>query len=230
MIDPQREREGNALVAKGDRLGFTLIELLIVLGLLGALATLLITGLTVNRQEALDDSIVQKELSDIQRAFQQLDADCVLQEGDYRLISRYGLAVLMKYHDYLIPADGNWSFASSWNADQGKGWRGPYIMAESTRRVNLGDEVSTAGQNPSDGGTAVPVVCTPYAADVNDGHFYRVVPQLDDDDSIAQLWVLYPGGGGELSLIPSPNASDSAEREAFEKYPYKRRLLLRESE
>ncbi len=198
------------------RAGFTLIELLIVIGLLGALATLLLSTYSVNRTETLNDSIVQKELADIQAAFQRLEADCVLREEDYALVSRHGLAVLTT--PGLLP---------SWDADRNRGWRGPYIVAEASRQINLGGSgISTVGQAPVAGGQEVSVVCTPQAKGGNDGHFYRVAPELDGG-RIEQLWVVFPGDSGMMTGVPDVNSSDPAERDAFEQYPYKRRLLLR---
>ncbi len=221
-----REPAPVAAPAPAARAGFTLIELLIVLGILGALAALLLSTMSVNRTETLDNSIVQKELADIQAAFQQFEADCVLNEDDYELVSRYGLAVLMQYG--CLPSGDNWSFGASWHADRGKGWRGPYMAEEARREIDLGESgISTAGQAPVAGGAEVPVVCTPYADGNNDGHFYRVVPELDGDGQIEQLWVVFPGDSGLTTGIPDVNSSDPAVREAFEQYPYKRRLLLR---
>ncbi|MDZ7616855.1 MAG: hypothetical protein U1E05_07625, partial [Patescibacteria group bacterium] len=179
--------------------------------------TLLLTTLSVNRTETLDSSIVQKELADIQAAFQRLDADCVLKEDDYELVSRHGLAVLMQ--PGLLPA---------WEAERNRGWRGPYMAEEARRTVDLGgSSISTTGQAPVAGGQEVPVVCTPYVKGGNDGHFYRVVPQLDGDGAIEQLWVVFPGDSGLMTGVPDVNSSDPAEKDAFEQYPYKRRLLLR---
>lgn len=204
----------SAPVPASSPLGFTLMELLIVLGILGALAMVLLPGFTTNRQELLDDSVVQKELSDIQSAFQRMNADCVLQQADYQDLTRYGVAALMEKG--RLP-----STASNWNADQGKGWRGPYLEEESTRVVDLGgNPVSTAAQSPKSGGEEVPVVCTPNAKGADDGHYYRIVADADGE-TVNQLWVVYPGAGGLMTDdLKDPSS------ETFEAYKYKRRLLL----
>lgn len=208
------------------RAGFTLIELLIVIGLLAALAALVLTSLSTDREEVLDSTIVQKELADIQRAFHRMNADCVLQQNDYKLISRYGLAILIKDCGYLIAPDA-WSFPSGWSAERGKGWRGPYIQQEGKRDIDTsanGDDIGVTAQQLGTG-TTVPVICTPYAADdeyAADGHYYRVIPELDPNDTlrIIQLWAIDPDCPFTLAV------STDADYAVFESYQNKRRLLL----
>jgi len=206
--------------------GFTLIEMLIVIGLLGAVAMVLLTSFNIDREKTLDDSIVQKELADIQHAFHRMAADCVLQQDDYRLISRYGLAILIKHGGYLVTPD-RWSFPGDWDADRGKGWRGPYVQQEGRRDINIsanGDDIGVTAQGPG-ADTTIPVICTPYAADdeyAADGHYYRVIPELDPNDTsrIIQLWAIDPKC--PFTVVVSSD-TDYAE---FVEYPRKRRLLL----
>ena len=204
--------------------GFTLIELLIVIGLLGALAMLLLTSWSADRTKTLDSSIVQKELYDIQRAFQRFQADCVPKQGDYKLMTRYGLAILMKYPDDMQPGTGGdeWSFARHWDAERSRGWRGPYIESEGTREVDLGGSpISTIGQPELpelEGGTPIPVICTPYVNDDDGstGDYYRVIPDENAATSghVTQLWVVFPSHSGAYD----PDAPDPDEQS--------RRLLL----
>jgi prepilin-type N-terminal cleavage/methylation domain-containing protein len=196
--------------------GFTLIELLIVIGLLGAVASLLLASFSGDREKMLDDSVVQAELSDIQRAFQRMNGDCVLQQEDYRTVARYGFAVLLR--------EGSGSFAK-WDAEKNKGWRGPYIAEESTRLIDVGSDSSPHwGQRPLEGGYDIPVICTPYAQGANDGSFYRVIRQVDTDGAIVQLWAVFPTSGG---VLPA-EIEDGIENES-ELTPYAhRRLLMRD--
>jgi prepilin-type N-terminal cleavage/methylation domain-containing protein len=62
---PADRQPGVRIDPASPRTGFTLIELLIVIGLLGAVAMIMAASFSTNRQETLDNSIVQKELSDI---------------------------------------------------------------------------------------------------------------------------------------------------------------------
>ena len=171
--------------------GFTLIELLIVIGLLGALATLFLSNLSVTRDEVLDNSIVQKELADIQRAFQRFKADCLPTQADYKLISRYGLSVLMEHHASL-----GWDF-DKWDPARNRGWRGPYIHAEDTRQIDasINDsnsyDLSTKAQLQDASGLATKVLETPYQFE-NGEDFYRVLPELADDGRIQELYVVAP--------------------------------------
>lgn len=213
--------------------GFTLIELLIVIGLLGALAALLLSNLSMDRTETLDTSIVQKEIHDIRRAFQRFHADCVPDQDDCKRITKYGLEILCK----CDPARG-WSFPVEWDVAKGKGWRGPYIEREGVRTVNIAatDDIAKNGQ-PEGGATTadIPVICTPYVNDDdgNTGDYYRVIPEIDTaaaPDRVIQLWVVFPSHSGELDAevitrIAERNpvyVSDLAKESA------KRRLLLSE--
>ncbi|GEM_PF-1101495 len=215
------------------RMGFTLIELLIVLGILGALASLLLSNYAVNRRETLDNSIVQSELAEIQRSFQAFRADCVLHKNttydDYALLARYGLAVLIKYNAYLASGE-NWSFSNT--GDQGdKFWRGPYIEREGDRAIDR----DAIGQ-PT-GSWTVPVLLTPYSTDTDFSHYYRVVATIrnettgkeevatpaavanlgPEDEELIQLWVLSPEGGS----IPTAGTDIATFDNKF-----RRRLLL----
>ncbi len=207
--------------------GFTLMELLIVIGLLAALATLVMSGLEFTRTEALDDSLVQKELSDLQRVFQRFVADCVPQQSDYKLIAKYGLAPLMQYDDFLDGSD-TWSF-NEWDRDRRKGWRGPYADYETEELVNITLDAhgipTTPGQERAAGGSAVPVICTPYVHDDDgfDGGYYRVIPAVNSTThEVEQLWVVFPSHSGAL-VLASSTADDPA---GVRDLPYKRRLIL----
>jgi prepilin-type N-terminal cleavage/methylation domain-containing protein len=215
---------------------FTLIELLIVIGLLGALAVLLLSNLTLTRTEALDTSIVQKELSDIQRAFQRFRADCVPTQADYKRIAQYGLEILCEYEGREDNLRG-WSFDYGWDPAKGKGWRGPYVQMEGTRTVNTTvgangvPAVDDRGQPESAGGTEIPVVCTPYVddADGHTGDYYRVIPELDDlGETVTQLWLVFPSHSGQLDdEVIDRIAEDSPDYESgVARESAKRRLLL----
>jgi len=232
-----------------SRAGFTLIELLIVIGLLAALATLVLSNLTFTRTEALDDSLVQKELSDIQRAFQRFEADCVPRQDDYKLIAKYGLAPLMEYDEYLTGTGDEWTFPEEWDNERRRGWRGPYIqdgqhsifegeeeINTSTIKINTSinySDPTTFGQPPLSSGTPVPVIFTPYSHDKHNqdsnpedlwqfehGDFYRVIPEMAGSD-IEKLWVVFPSHSGAL-VLAAPTAEDPSGVRAL----LRRRLTL----
>lgn len=196
--------------------GFTLIEMLIVIGLLGAVAMILLASFNTNREQTLDHSIVQKELSDLQRAFHRMAADCVLQQGDLEQIAQFGLALLMER-----VTDNGTVLAEPWDVDKGKGWRGPYVEPESHRLI----APSSVGQQS--GAVLIPVIETPYSKSDADGSYYRLVATdenalvTDTAADIDQLWVVSPDkvndpGNGNPYEVGDP----------IECFPYRRRLLL----
>jgi len=189
------------------RQGFTLIELLVVIGLLGALATLVLSSLRMTRTEALDDGLVRKELADIQRAFRRFEADCVPTQEDYALIRRYGLAVLARHDGYLDTGEA-WSFDGSWSSAKAKGWRGPYLEPEGVVEI----DADNPAQPVQAGGTEVPVIATPYVNDDDGqaGDYYRVVGEpASGAGTITALWVVFPSHDGALPA--SPGNPDSYE-------------------
>lgn len=197
---------------------FTIIELLIVIGLLGALAALLLSNLNFDRTDILDSSIVEKELSDIQRVFQNFYADCLPNQNDLTLITKYGLAILMEYDGYLH-GDDSWSFDEGWNPAKGKGWRGPYISSEGSIKININFNSNPGQQEDNSSTVEIPVIETPYINDDDgvSGDYYRVIAD-QTGDIITELWVVFPSHSGTLPSNPKdPNS-----------YEYKRRLLLKD--
>ena len=145
----------------------------------------------MTRDEVLDNSIVQKELADIQSAFQRFKADCAPTQEDYKLISRYGLSILGEYDSGL-----GWDF-ELWNSARNRGWRGPYIDFEGSRAIdatmNDGSSygLSTKAQIQRSGGVVVPVLEMPYGFE-NGEDFYRVLPELNDSGRLTELYVVAP--------------------------------------
>lgn len=184
----------------GKRNGFTLIELLIVIGLLAALASVFFSHFTGSKEEVAYNPIIQKELSDIQRAFHRMAVDCVLQrETHYLKIAQYGLAPLMANTIAFTPEEteeADWKFPV-WDEERGRGWRGPYVSHEGYREI----DPQTAGQRS--GSVRIPVLTTPNSDSETDRHYYRVLAVDDKGDiltpsnrlevsQIDQFWVVYP--------------------------------------
>ncbi|MDR1383275.1 MAG: type II secretion system GspH family protein [Planctomycetaceae bacterium] len=166
---------------------FTLLELLVVIGLLGALASVLIVNLHIDRKQAIEDSVVVKELADIQAAFQIFAGDVSFnsnKEKNYKLAAKYGLSLLLENDDNFDDWDDDW------DNERQIGWRGPYLMPEG-KRNNLS------------------VIETPFVVNESDNNYYRViatdndgdvVSYKDTDKDIKHLYVAYPfWGGGDFT-------------------------------
>jgi type II secretory pathway pseudopilin PulG len=179
---------GNSPSLKSGRRHFTLIELLIVIGLLGALATLILPRLTATRTEAMDP-IVQTEMQDIRRAFQRFYNDVMPNDDQLELFRLYGLAPLMA--NELTGAytnDDSDDDLIKWDDDKQRGWRGPYLDPEGTRYIENADTV--AGQNDPGDSTdiQIPVILDPYSKTDKDARYYRVLCR-HDNGSPSTTWL-----------------------------------------
>jgi type II secretory pathway pseudopilin PulG len=163
---------------------FTLIELLIVIGPLGALATLVLPQVTATRTEAMDP-IVQKEMQDIRLAFQRFCQDVVPTDAQLDEFRKYGLAPLMRRE-----ISGEYAF-DEWDDDRAKGWRGPYLTQEGTRHI-AAPNASSNGQDDAGSEVTIPVIQDPYSESDSDGRFYRVMCRKNGGSD----WV-----PGDLALV-----------------------------
>jgi len=75
-----------------------------------------------------------------------------------------------------------WSFDSEFDADKGKGWRGPYIERQGSRDVN-----PASGQPLLTGGAEIPVVHDPYCDADDDEHYYRVIYKVESGKNFLKL-------------------------------------------
>ena len=203
------------------------MELLIVIGLLGALATLVMSELSMTREESLNDALVEKELSDIQAAFQRYVADCCPGQNEYEKFAMYGLAPLVR-NDSATPDP--W-YQEEWDSARGKGWRGPYVAYEAAVEVDTTDSNASGlpdafGQRPDSGGTEILVIETPYTNDDDgqNGDYYRVIPERDGTE-VTQLWLVFPSTSGAFPSI-SESIGAAALEDQLDALPHKRRLLL----
>lgn len=189
-----------------NQTGFSLIELLIVIGLMGALAALVLPSITADKEEVVDGSMVAKEMMDIRRAFLAFEADCLPNRNDRELIGIYGLEVLMQFSE---EAGKDWSFPDAFDPARKKGWRGPYLHAEGRTSIQL-----SGGQGA---GTAadVPVVYDPRY-DTNSAEdatrsqrYYRVVRYFHQYEnsgktiSLDRLALVFIGANGILDTVPA---------------------------
>ncbi len=176
-----------------QRRAFTLIELLIVIGLLGALAALMLPTFRMRRVESLGQ-IVDHDMAEIRRAFRRFYGDAVLLENDLEMVRRWGLGCLAERPDgthegWVVP---------DFDMQKRRGWRGPYLAPEGRRHID-GDE-DAIGQ-PA-GAVEVPVVEDPFSASDSDGHYYRVVAPVDTDGNYVyhEMLLVCVGANGRLDI------------------------------
>jgi type II secretory pathway pseudopilin PulG len=187
---------------------FTLIELIIVIGLLGALATIMLPTLSVKRVESLEQ-VVSHDMAAIRGAFQRLYRDAVLSESDLDNVRRYGLHPLMEQPD---GTHGGWAIPA-FDAEREKGWRGPYAEQEGRRDIDA--DVDAFGQ-PA-GSTMIPVIEDPFSASETDGHYYRVVtPKNTSHDYVYRETLLVcVGANGNLDItLPTLAVGESLNLES----------------
>jgi type II secretory pathway pseudopilin PulG len=128
------------------RRNFSLIELLIVIGILGALLTLVLPGFNDTGEEA-KDKVAKAEMREIQKAFQRFSVDVIFRSearpelnglaatsaSNKKLydIALYGLwPLLCDVHPVLSStADGYVSY-DAYDSETGLGRRGPYLEQE----------------------------------------------------------------------------------------------------
>jgi type II secretory pathway pseudopilin PulG len=153
---------------------FTLIELLIVIGLLGALTTLILPAFKQTRVSSFNQ-IVQSDLAEIRSAFQRFYRDCVPNDSDLENVRVYGIEILLQKPSECNTANP-WSFDDEYDADKQKGWRGPYLEDEGERVI----KPDSIGQDTTDGSAKIKVIEDPFSNSPTDGHYYRVVaPPID---------------------------------------------------
>jgi hypothetical protein len=165
-----------------------------VIGLLGALATVMLPAFRVKRVESLEQ-VVSHDMAQIRSAFQRLYRDAVLTESDLENVRRYGLYPLMERPD---GSHDSWSIPT-FDPERERGWRGPYAEQEGRREINA--DVDAFGQ-PLDG-VSVPVLEDPFSTAATDGHYYRVVvPKNTSGDYIYRETLLVcVGANGSLDIV-----------------------------
>jgi type II secretory pathway pseudopilin PulG len=156
---------------------FSLIELLIVIGILGALCTLILPGFG-DAEEDAKEKVVLTEMREAQNAFRRFASDVMLKSNITKMddILKYGLWPLMKESH----PDSNSSITySDYDAESGIGRRGPYLQMEG--EITIADTLTAGGQAEETAGIEIPVLKDPY------GGYYRVMcPVIDyenDTDS-----------------------------------------------
>jgi type II secretory pathway pseudopilin PulG len=158
---------------------FSLIELLVVIGILGALATLVLPGFGDASDDARD-KVATTEMREIQSAFRRFATDTLFKNSIEKMQDtvNFGLWPLMKEaQPSNITAAVTYT---DYDAESGIGRRGPYLRQEGL--ISITADSANNGQPKNETGTVeIPVVKDPY------GGYYRVMcPQLAGEDTDSQ--------------------------------------------
>lgn len=136
MMPQDRWLGGNILHAREKRTAqsaptrclnaFTLIELLIVIGLLGALAVIMLPSFKFRKSSA-DKAVMESEMTDIQFAFRRFYDDCLPDSNQMAALTNIGLAPL------IVRTNASPAFEyPQFDPAKNRGWRGPYAFSETT--------------------------------------------------------------------------------------------------
>ncbi len=185
---------------------FSLIELMIVIVIIGALVSIILTSFDYSERTAENDS-VQVEMYNIRKAFVAYYNDNFPdfdEDGAFHLVARFGVGVLCEqsssYYDSTLSSTSDKDLYDSAFADKDLknklGWNGPYIMQEGRRTVSIDNDfdATTIWQNDSSNDTtsgstssvSIPVVQDPFGGyyrivipkgDLKDGNGERFLPQ-----------------------------------------------------
>lgn len=175
---------------------FSLIELLIVIGILGALMTLVLPGFNDTSDES-KDKVAKTEMREIQRAFQRFSSDVIFRDesasnalGNAKLndIALYGLwPLLSDIHPVIPPESADYIKYDAYDAVSGLGRRAPYLEQEGLVQIfpvtidETHTQIESCGQESrlvDDTGVEIlatgtnnriPVIKDPY------GGYYRVL-------------------------------------------------------
>lgn len=176
---------------------FSLIELLIVIGIIGALVSLILPSFSVSEVEA--KAIVNnKEFMIIQKSFSNFYDDVIPSEDDLATFAEFGLTALMENSR----PNNQEKYFSIWDQNRHKGWRGPYLAPEGRVLVNV---VENAGQTIKSATTKIPVIYSAYhKAGAIDSYFYRVkIPTTKSapfTDLPNYLCLIDPGINGAIDM------------------------------
>ncbi|QSH41209.1 type II secretion system protein [Lentisphaerota bacterium ZTH] len=159
---------------------FSLIELLVVIGILGALCTLVLPGFEGAEQDARE-KVALTEMRDIQSTFRKFAMDTRLKSSTDKMrdMVNFGLWPLLVETQ---PANIAVNIAyADYDPEYEIGRRGPYLHNEGF--VNTAAATNNSGQPEQIGGTVkIPVLKDPY------GGYYRVIcPEFDAVNDSEQL-------------------------------------------
>lgn len=153
---------------------FSLIELLVVIGILGALCSLMLPGFG-DAQEDAKKKVVMTEMREAQAAFRRFASDVMLKNNITKMedILKFGIWPLMKKSH---PNSTDSPHYDNYVSETGIGRRGPYLHKEWHIKIADDSPVDGGQTEVSSGDTVeIPVIKDPY------GGYYRVIcPALEE--------------------------------------------------
>ena len=167
---------------------YTLIELLLTITIIGIVSTVAITQFSTSDQDA-NNKIRDIEMMEIQKAFIRFYDDCTPSDSELVQIGKYGLWCLTQAKN---PHDSTTPWGTHFDTFKNRGWRGPYINAESS--IMIKDSTTSAGQIKDPSGTIkIPVILNPQ------GFHYRVlIPKFGTTIFYKNIALVDPGADGVL--------------------------------
>nr|WP_321465087.1 prepilin-type N-terminal cleavage/methylation domain-containing protein [uncultured Desulfobulbus sp.] len=166
------------MTAKGQD-GYTLLELLVVVAILAAIS-FIASGTFKGVAEHADERLAYSEMQQIASALRQFKADTGYfpREGVFRLTADGGEVTTVPSHD--DGSDDEWFYSpanlyqllattsplpathplATWNAETGRGWRGPYLSGFADGEVNIGDDLNPTDPDLADNDSGDPTAGT----------------------------------------------------------------------
>ena len=183
----------NVCLLRLKRRCFSLIELVLVISIIAITASFVIPLLNGTQEKAYQDTVTQ-EMKEIQKAFGNLNRDCLLSKSNLLECVKYGLwGLFTKKH----PVDSNKDL-EDFSPDRMRGWRGKYMSFEDTVRINplLNGQPESTGVSS----VAIMVIKDPY------GGYYRVLGVSPFDES--KVFLVCTGLDKKLDTVSTNKDSD----------------------
>lgn len=156
---------------RGDAAGFTLIELMVVAAVLVAVAVIGVQAI-FGTADVAEERLVLQEMRRVAEAIGQFRSDTNFypKQGPFSTASvPTGTGPLGSPANMIqlfrSPEDTGGDDIMPWNADTGRGWRGPYLGDFGEGTVTVGTNFVSSDQGPFDGtATRVSAVADPFEA------------------------------------------------------------------
>ncbi len=181
---------------------FTLIELLVVTVILGVLSSIIITSVAQHEVGA-NNVVREKEMADIFNAFHRMECDCQLTDAQLDTVISHGLWPLFWYE---LSTTSTTCALTTYDRYRATGWRGRYMIAESSVTINSVEEGQCRSSTDSD---TIKVILNPW------GNHYRVLCPKDSSGNYRYnyMTLVCPGvsclQNGEDSEEPLETLADS---------------------
>lgn len=154
-----------------NRRGFTLLELLVVIAILAAIS-FIAAGTFRGVGAHADERLVLTEMQEIAKALRQFKQDTgyypregpfalgatsnqEVTDADLATVAHSGSTAAARARWFNSPANfyqllvgpllsGHVQNLETWNAETGRGWRGPYLRGFADGRVDIGDDINAS--------------------------------------------------------------------------------------